>query len=121
MADNPFGIIEQLNEAERAQYDALDKTPPPEELAREWRRNATVGWVKRYVDTHSRWCPALFLLRKLAVAALVVSALVLVLNVVGVVAAKAVFRQAVRQVLVEQNLIHACEPSSSSNQAQAVR
>ena len=53
--------------------------------------------------------------------ALVVSALVLVLNVVGVVAAKAVFRQAVRQVLVEQNLIHACEPSSSSNQAQAVR
>jgi len=59
------------------------------------------------VDTHSRWCPALFLLRKLAIAALLVSAMVLVLNVVGAVAAKTVFRAAVREVLVEQGLIHA--------------
>ena len=107
MIDNPLGIIEQMDAAERAEYDALDKTPPPEELLKQWRQNASVGWVKRYVDTHSRWCPALFILRKLAIAALLVSAMVLALNIVGAVAAKAVFRAAVREVLVEQGLIHA--------------
>jgi len=50
---NPLGIVEQLTAAERAEYDALDKTPPPEELLKEWKKNASVGWVKRYVDTHS--------------------------------------------------------------------
>jgi len=118
---NPLGIVEQLTAAERAEYDALDKTPPPEELLKEWKKNASVGWVKRYVDTHSRWCPALFVLRKLAIAALVISASVLVLNVVGAFAAKAVFRQAVREVLIEERLIHAQQLPTDDGVAQVGR
>jgi hypothetical protein len=109
MSDNPFGIIEELSEAEKAQYDALDRTPPPAMLAKEWRQHATVGWTKRYVDTHARWCPSLRVLRRLGVSALILMGVVLTLNVVGVIAAKSLFRSAVRQVLIEQNLIHSQE------------
>lgn len=106
MSDNPFGIIEQLSEAEKAQYDALDRTPPPALLAKEWRQPATVGWTKRYVDTHARWCPSLRVLRRLGISALVLMGIVLTLNVAGLFAAKAIFRAAVKEILIEQQLIH---------------
>ena len=105
--DNPVGIIEKLSELEQAEYDALDRTPPPEDILRELRKSATVGWVRKYVDTHSRWCPAQRMLRRLAIAALILIGAVLALNVTGALVAKAAFRAAVREVLVEQGLLHA--------------
>lgn len=107
MADNPLGIIEQLSKLEQAEYDALDKTPPPEDILKELRKPASVGWVRKYVDTHSRWCPAQRMLRRLAIAALILIGAVLVLNVAGVLVAKSVFRAAVKEVLVEEGLIRA--------------
>ena len=102
MADNPLGIIDQLSQAERAQYDALDKTPPPEDLLKEFRKPASVGWTKRYVDTHAKYCPAVLLLRKYAIAALVVSILSLGLNVAKSMGDDAVIRQTIRKALAAQ-------------------
>jgi len=96
--DNPLGIIEELNAAERAQYDALDKTPPPEELLKEWRKKclglggSSATWTRTRAG--ARLCSSSANSRS---PALLVSAMVLVLNVVGAVAAKTVFRAAVRE------------------------
>jgi len=46
---------------------------------------------------------------------------VLVLNVVGAFAAKAVFRQAVREVLIEERLIHAQQLPTDDGVAQVGR
>jgi hypothetical protein len=94
--DNPFGVIEKLNEVEQAEFDALDNTPPPEALLKELRKHASVGWVRKYVATHSRWCPAQRMLRRLGVAALVLTGAVLALNIFGALSAKAMFKEAVR-------------------------
>jgi hypothetical protein len=102
VADNPLGIIDQLSALEREQYDALDKTPPPEDLLKEFRKPASVGWVKRYVDTHGRHCPAVLLLRKYAIAALVVSILSLGLNVAKSMGDDAVIRQTIRKAIAAQ-------------------
>ena len=103
MAENPLsGILAQLTEVERAQYDALDKTPPPEDLLKEFRKPASVGWVKRYVDTHARYCPAVLLLRKYVIGALVVSVLSLALNVFRFVQDKTVIREAVHEAMAAE-------------------
>ena len=120
MEVNPLGMVEQLSDLEKAEFDALDKTPPPAVLAKQWREPATVGWVKRYVDTHSRWCPALRMLRRLGVIALLLIGAVLTLNIVGAVSAKSVFRAAVKEVLIEQGLIHAQNPPPKEGVAQVL-
>ncbi len=97
MSDNPFGIVDKLSAIEQAEFDALDKTPPPEELLKELRKPATVGWVRKYVGVHSRWCPAQRMLRRLGISALVLTGAVLALNIFGALSAKAMFKEAVRE------------------------
>ena len=97
-----FGIIERLTEVERAEFDALDKTPPPEELLKELRKPASVGWVRTYVGTHSRWCPAQRKLRMYGIAVLVLIGAVLGLNVAGALNYKTVLRTAAREGFREE-------------------
>ena len=107
-----FGIIDQMSDAEQAEYDALDKTPTPEALSKQFRTPATVGWVKRYVATHMQWCPAIRLLRRLGVVACLLLAGVIVLNVLNL-RQGAMNREALRTLIhdamIAQGLIHAQE------------
>jgi hypothetical protein len=109
MADNPFGIIDPLSDI--GERDALDKTPAPHTLRDALNETATVGYVQRYVGTHQRWCPALRVLRRWSMFACVLLGMVLVLNVWGLVSAKAVFQTAVqegvRQELKALGIMHA--------------
>ena len=97
-----FGIIDRLSEVERAEFDALDKTSPPEELLKELRKPASVGWVRTYVGTHSRWCPAQRKLRMYGIAILLLVGAGLGLNVVGVLNYKTALRTAVRDGVREE-------------------
>jgi hypothetical protein len=106
MPYNPSGIVEELSSVERAAYDALDKTPAPAELAHQWREHATVGWTKRYIDTHSRWCPALRVMRRLGVLTVFLMGAILTLNILGAVAGKAMVREAVHEALVKEGVLH---------------
>jgi hypothetical protein len=110
---NPFGVVDQLDEAERSLYDALDKTPPPKVLLKREAQVATVGWVERYVGTHARYCPALRQLRFLTAGALVLLGAVLAVNIMWVYSADSIVQAAVRKALVEQGVIRATLASTT--------
>lgn len=95
MSDNPFGIIDPLSDT--GEQCALNETPAPHALAAALNEPATVGYVQRYIGTHQRWCPALRVLRRWSVLACILLGGLLVLNSVGWLSAKAVFREAVRE------------------------
>lgn len=107
--ENPFGIIDPISDT--GEQNALEETPPPHKLSNALNETATVGYVQRYVGTHQRWCPALRVLRRWSQIACVLLGVVLVLNVWGLVSAKAVFQAAVqegvRQELRSLGLLHA--------------
>jgi len=93
--DNPFGVIDPMTDT--GEQRALDETPAPHTLKAALNETATVGYVQRYVGTHQRWCPALRVLRRWSVLACILLGGLLVLNSVGWLSAKAVFREAVRE------------------------
>ena len=76
---------------------ALDETPAPHLLTAAQNENATVGYVQRYIGTHQRWCPALRVLRRWSVLACMLLGGLIILNSIGWLSAKAVFREAVRE------------------------
>ena len=105
-----FGYIEQLTDAEQAEFDALDKTPLPAVLLKKYRTAASVGWTEDYIAKHSRWCPAQRMLRRMMIVALVLLGAGLVFNVGAAIVARTFFEQmidkAVDKALHAHNVIH---------------
>jgi hypothetical protein len=94
-----FGYIEQLSDAEQAEFDALDKTPLPAVLLKKYRTAASVGWTEDYVAKHSRWCPAQRMLRRMMIVALILLGAGLVFNVGAAIVARTVFERAIDQAV----------------------
>lgn len=103
--DITFGIVERLSEADKAEFDALDKTPSPEDLRKELNKPATVGWVKRYVHTHATWCPAQRTLKRIGYASLVLLGVVLTLTIVREYTLKRYLQDVIHEVLVREHLL----------------
>ena len=105
-----FGIVGMLSEVERREYDQLDKTPPPLDLAKELAAPANVGWTLRQLDLHGRYCPAQRRIKTIGNLTLVALGILLALSGVWAAYGKIVMRAAFREELIEQGLIHATQP-----------
>ena len=102
-----LGVVSMLSEVERAEYDKLDKTPPPMDLAREMAAPANVGWTLKQLDVHSRYCPAQRRIKLMGNLTLVALGILLALSGVWAAFGKTVMRSAFREELIQQGLIHA--------------